>query len=113
MIADRPCCATEYPTPRGADTGTPLRNPAAASKGETSARMSAINAIESLNARFRRAVNARGHFPNEQAAMKVLYLTVISLDPAGRGRQRWSNRWKAALNAFEMTFDGRLSAGRN
>jgi putative transposase len=70
------------------------------------------NAIESLNARFRRAVNARGHFPNEQAALKVLYLTVISLDPTGRGRQRWSNRWKAALNAFEITFDGRLSAGR-
>ena len=67
------------------------------------------NAIESLNARFRRAVNARGHFPNEQAAMKILYLTVISLDPTGRGRQRWSNRWKSALNAFEITFDGRLS----
>jgi transposase-like protein len=67
------------------------------------------NAIESLNARFRRAVNARGHFPNEQAAMKVLYLTVMGLDPTGRGRQRWSNRWKLALNAFEITFDGRLS----
>jgi putative transposase len=67
------------------------------------------NAIESLNARFRRAVNARGHFPNEQAAMKVLYLTVISLDPTGRGRQRWSNRWKQALNAFEIAFDGRLN----
>ncbi|TCM45754.1 hypothetical protein [Kribbella sp. VKM Ac-2568] len=24
----------------------------------------------------------------------------------------WSNRWKKALNAFEITFDGRLSAGR-
>jgi len=70
------------------------------------------NAIESLNARFRRAVNARGHFPNEQAALKVLYLTVIGLDPTGRGRQRWSNRWKKALNAFEITFDGRLSAHR-
>ena len=32
------------------------------------------NAIESLNARFRRAVRHRGHFPNEQAALKVLYL---------------------------------------
>ncbi|GAB6902735.1 hypothetical protein JCM9957A_58270 [Kineosporia succinea] len=29
-----------------------------------------INAIESLNSRYRRAVNARGHFPTEQAAMK-------------------------------------------
>jgi putative transposase len=70
------------------------------------------NAIESLNARFRRSVKARGHFPTEQAALKHLYLVIISLDPTGQGRQRWSNRWKAALNAFDITFDGRLSAGR-
>jgi transposase-like protein len=70
------------------------------------------NAIESINARIRRAVNARGHFPNEQAAMKCVYLALMSLDPTGTGRKRWSNRWKAALNAFEMTFDGRLSAAR-
>src|SRR5690242_14859749 len=70
------------------------------------------NAIESLNARFRRSVKARGHFPTEQAALKHLYLVILSLDPTGRGRQRWSNRWKAALNAFDITFDGRLSAGR-
>src|SRR3982074_1633322 len=70
------------------------------------------NAIESINARLRRAVNARGHFPTEQAAMKCLYLAIMSLDPTGPGRQRWTNRWKAALNAFDITFDGRLSAGR-
>jgi hypothetical protein len=52
------------------------------------------NAIESINARFRRAVNARGHFPTEQSALKVLYLTICSLDPTGKGRARWSNRWK-------------------
>ena len=75
--------------------------------------ISTTNAIESINARIRRAVNARGHFPNEQAAMKCVYLAVMSLDPTGKGRQRWSNRWKAALNAFEITFDGRLSARRN
>jgi putative transposase len=34
----------------------------------------------------------------------------MSLDPTGTEQQRWSNRWKAALNAFEITFDGRLSA---
>ena len=39
------------------------------------------NAIESLNARFRRSVKARGHFPTEQAALKHLYLVIISLDP--------------------------------
>jgi putative transposase len=32
----------------------------------------------------------------------------MSLDPTGRGRKRW----KAALNAFDITFGGRLSAGR-
>jgi transposase-like protein len=70
------------------------------------------NAIESVNSRYRRAVNARGHFPTEQAALKCLYMTTMSLDPTGAGRKRWTNRWKAALNAFEITFDGRLSAGR-
>ena len=71
------------------------------------------NAIESLNARYRRAIKARGHFPTEQAALKCLYLAIMSLDPTGKGRKRWTNRWKAALNAFDITFDGRLSAGRN
>jgi transposase-like protein len=70
------------------------------------------NAIESLNARLRRAVRARGHFPTEQAALKCLYLAILSLDPTGKGRRRWTNRWKGALNAFDITFDGRLSAGR-
>jgi transposase-like protein len=66
------------------------------------------NAIESLHARFRRATRARGLFPNEQAAMKCLYLVVRSLDPTGKGAARWMNRWKPALNAFAITFEGRL-----
>ena len=66
------------------------------------------NAIESLHARMRRATRARGHFPNEQAARKCLYLAVRSLDPTGDGRRRWMNRWKPALNAFQITFEGRL-----
>ena len=71
------------------------------------------NAIESINARIRRAVNARGHFPTEAAALKCVYLAIMSLDPTGKGQKRWSHRWKAALNAFEITFDGRLSTTRN
>jgi len=66
------------------------------------------NAIESLHARFRRATRARGHFPNEQAAMKCRDLVVRSLDPTGNGAHRWMNRWKPALNAFAITFEGRL-----
>ena len=68
------------------------------------------NAIESLNARYRRAVKARGHFPNEQAALKCLYLVTRSLDPTGTGRTRWAMRWKPALNAFAITFGDRFPA---
>jgi hypothetical protein len=54
------------------------------------------NAIESLNARYRRAIKARGHFPSEQAALKCRYLVTRSLDPTGTGRARWTMRWKPA-----------------
>ena len=68
------------------------------------------NAIESLNARYRRAVKARGHFPTEQAALKCLYLVTRSLDPTGQGKARWAMRWKPALNAFAITFGDRFPA---
>ena len=71
------------------------------------------NAIESINARYRRSVRARGHFPNEQAALKCLYLATRSLDPTGKGRARWTMRWKPALNAFAITFEGRITPSSN
>ncbi|GIF45455.1 IS256 family transposase [Actinoplanes xinjiangensis] len=66
------------------------------------------NAIESVNARIRKAVRARGHFPNETAALKCVYMALMSLDPTGAGRRRWTMRWKAPLNAFQTAFEGRL-----
>jgi putative transposase len=71
------------------------------------------NAIESLNARYRRAVTVKGHFPTEQAAMKTLYLVTRSLDPKGLGQARWITRWKPALNAFAVTFADRMPAAEN
>lgn len=68
------------------------------------------NAIESLNARYRRAIRARGHFPSEQAALKCLYLVTRSLDPTGTGRARWTMRWKPVVNAFAITFSDRWPA---
>jgi putative transposase len=68
------------------------------------------NAIESLNARCRRAVKARGHFPNGAAALKCLYLATRSLDPTGRGRARWATEWKPALNALATAFEGRINS---
>ena len=70
--------------------------------------ISSTNAIESLNARYRRAVKARGHFPNEQAALKVLYLVTRSLEPKVTGQTRWAVRWIPALNAFAITFADRM-----
>jgi putative transposase len=68
------------------------------------------NAIESLNARYRRAIRARGHFPSEQAALKCLYLVTRSLDPTGTGRTRWTMRWKPVINVFAITFGDRWPA---
>jgi transposase-like protein len=42
--------------------------------------------IESLNARFRQSTRRRGHFPNEQSAMKILYLTVKDIARTDRTR---------------------------
>lgn len=66
------------------------------------------NGIESLNARFRNATKRRGHFPNEQSAMKVLYLTVLERrhnrpNPTGQ-----IAGWKAILNTLAMTYGDRL-----
>ncbi|MDW4911175.1 transposase, partial [Streptomyces sp. ADMS] len=64
------------------------------------------NSIESLNARYRRAATACGHFPNEQAALKRIYLATLALDPSGRGRKRWNNKWKAALRGVQAEVAG-------
>ena len=60
-----------------------------------------------------RRVRARGHFPDERAALKCLYLTVRSLDPTGRGRIKWAARWKPALNAFAITSADRWPTSAN
>ena len=44
-----------------------------------------VHRTPSVNARIRKAVKARGHFPNEQAALKCVYLAVMALDPTGKG----------------------------
>ena len=62
-----------------------------------------------MNARYRRAIEARGRFPTEQAALKCLYLVTRSLDPTGKGRAKWAVRWKAPLNAFSITFGDRIA----
>jgi transposase-like protein len=68
------------------------------------------NAIESLNARFRRAVRHRGHFPNEQAALKVLYLVATSSRKNRSDLVGKINGWKPILNALTIHYGDRLNA---
>jgi putative transposase len=67
------------------------------------------NLIESINARLRKVTRNRGQFPNEQAALKVLYLAVRNLDeyrsPSVGTR---SSGWKQALQSFTIYFEGRI-----
>jgi transposase-like protein len=70
------------------------------------------NAIESLNAKFRRAVRHRGHFPNEQAAMKVLYLVATQRRPNRENLSGRINGWKAILNALTMHYGDRIATYR-
>lgn len=67
------------------------------------------NAIESLNARFRRAVRHRGHFPNEQAALKVLYLVATQRRANRQDLTGRINGWKTILNALTVHYGDRIA----
>jgi putative transposase len=67
------------------------------------------NAIESLNARFRRAVRHRGNFPNEQAALKVLYLVATTRRANRENMTGRIHNWKQILNALTIHYGDRLN----
>ncbi len=71
------------------------------------------NAIESLNARFRRAVRHRGHFPTEQAALKVLYLVATTRRPNRENLTGKINGWKKILNTLTMHYGDRITVATN
>lgn len=70
------------------------------------------NAIESLNARFRKAVRNRGHFPTEQSALKVLYLVATERRPNRSNPTGQVNGWKQMLNALTIHYGDRIEAAR-
>jgi transposase-like protein len=67
------------------------------------------NSIESLNARFRRAVRHRGHFPTEQAALNVLYLVATRRRKNRQDLIGRTNGWKAILNVLTVHYGARIT----
>ena len=67
------------------------------------------NGIESLNARFRAAIRRRGHFPTEQSALKILYLTVRERRPNKSNPTGRISGWKSILNVLAITYPDRLN----
>jgi putative transposase len=63
------------------------------------------NAIEALNSKLRRAVRTRGHFPNDDAAMKLLYLV---LNHAAEDWKRPPREWFEARTQFAVVFGERF-----
>ncbi|MFG1379918.1 IS256 family transposase, partial [Xanthobacter autotrophicus] len=64
------------------------------------------NAIEALNAKLRRAVRARGHFPTDEAAMKLLFLVL------NRAEKEWKmapREWAMAKAQFAVLFAERFT----
>ena len=64
------------------------------------------NAIESLNSVIRKSVKTRKVFPNDDAALKVIYLAIESAS------KKWTmpiRNWKAALNRFMIEFEDQLA----
>jgi putative transposase len=65
------------------------------------------NAIESLNAKLRRAVRTRGHFPNDEAATKLLFLVLRNAAAAWKVAPK---EWGAAKTQFAILFEERFFA---
>jgi putative transposase len=65
------------------------------------------NAIESINNQLRKIIRSKGHFPNDEAASKLLFLALRNAE------KKWlmpPKTWKSAMNQFQIHFEGRLPA---
>ena len=64
------------------------------------------NAIESVNARLRKIIKTRGHFPSDDAASKLIWLALRNIT-ADWGRA--AKNWKEAMNQFAILYDDRFT----
>jgi transposase-like protein len=64
------------------------------------------NAIESINARLRKIIKSRGHFPSDEAATKLIWLALRNIT-ADWGRA--AHNWKEAMNQFAILYEERFT----
>jgi putative transposase len=86
------------------------------------------NSIESLNYQLRKVTKARGHFPTDDAVVKLLWLAIVNIEDK-RARERAARRsqtgkrsdqparliegqrvmgWREALNELAIAYPGRI-----
>jgi putative transposase len=64
------------------------------------------NAIESVDARLRKIIKTRGHFPTDEAATKLIFLALRNIT------SKWGHAahdWKTAMNQFAILYDDRFT----
>ena len=64
------------------------------------------NAIESVNARLRKIIKTRGHFPSDDAASKLIWLALRNITADW---SRASHDWKSAMNQFAILYQDRFT----
>ena len=64
------------------------------------------NAIESVNARLRKIIKTRGHFPSDDSATKLIWLALRNIT---EDWTRPTHHWKAAMNQFAILYEDRFT----
>ena len=65
------------------------------------------NALESVHGQLRKIIKTRGHFPNDEAATKLIWLALRNITA------KWTrapNFWNTAMNQFAILYDDRFTA---
>ena len=67
------------------------------------------NALESVNARVRKIIKTRGHFPTDEAATKLIWLALRNI--TARWGTKAANSWHLAMQQFAILFEDRFTNG--
>ena len=63
------------------------------------------NSLESVHAQLRKIIKTRGHFPNDDAATKLIWLALRHITAKW---ERMSHYWRPAMNPFAILYEGRF-----